>query len=122
MHVGRLSLLVVIFNSVGDFHGFESSATAESAFVGFEDLNILLGCRMKQARRAPTAACQGLLGVQLDVSTAVAIVQPTPKCRAKLEALAQRHLDTGTLSPTEAGAFAGKAPTRSRWAVWVVLL
>ena len=38
-----------------------------------------------------------------------AIVQPTPKRRAKLEALAQRHLDAGKFSPTEAGSFAGKA-------------
>ena len=109
MHVGRLSLLALIFHYVDDFHGMESSATAGSAFVSFEDLNVLSGCRMKQAKRAPLAACQDLLGVQLDVSTTVAIVQPTPKRRAKLEALAQRHLDAGKFSPAEAGSFAGMA-------------
>ena len=59
---------------------------------------------MRRLRHART-----FLGVQLDVSTTVAIVQPTPKRRAKLEALAQRHLDAGKFSPTEAGSFAGKA-------------
>ena len=105
-----VSLFAVIFHYVDDFHGIESSATAVSAFVSFEDLiNVLLACWMKQVKRAPLAACQHLLGVQLDVSRTVAIIQPKPKRRAKLEALAQRHLDAGKFSPTEAGSFAGKA-------------
>ena len=83
MHAGRLSIF------------------AESAFVVFEDFTVLLACRIKQDKRAPVAACQDLLGVQLGVSTTVATAQPTPKRRAKLEVLKRRHLDAGNFSLTE---------------------
>ena len=50
MHVGRLSLLAVIFHYVDDFHGIESSATAESAFVSFEDRSRPNVPRLRHAR------------------------------------------------------------------------
>ena len=109
MHLERLLLSAAIFHYVDDFHGIEPEGTALSAFEGFEELNGLLGCVMKRSKRSPPAANQSLLGVQLDVSSSYAIVAPTERRRAKLAQLAQKHLDSSKLSPTDAGSFAGKA-------------
>ena len=109
MHVGRLLLSAAIFLYVDDFHGIEPEGTALSAFGGFGELNGLLGCVMKRSKPSPPAANQSLLGVHLDVSSSCATVAPTERRGAKLAQLAEKHLDTSKLSPTNARSFAGKA-------------
>ena len=75
-------------------------------------------CVMKRSKRSPPAANQSLLGVQLDVSSSYATVAPTERRRANLAQLAQKHLDSSKVSPTDAGSFAGKAGFFATTCVW----
>ena len=109
MHLGRLLLLAAVFHYVDDFHGIETASTAWLAFSGFERLNKLCGCQMKEEKKSPPAAEQHLLGVHLDVSTDEARVRPTDSRRSKLPNLSDKYINAGAISNTEAGSLAGQA-------------
>ena len=68
-----------------------ASDTASSAFDGFGELNELVGCRMKGATKAHSAHSLNLLGVQLHVSTDVAVIAPTAKRKTKLANFSSKH-------------------------------
>ena len=109
MHLGRLRLLTAVSHYVDDFHGIETASTAWSAFSGFERLNKLRGCQMKEEKKSPPAAEQHLLGIHLDVSTNEARVGPTDSRRSKLRNLSDNYINAGAISNAEAGSLAGKA-------------
>ena len=87
----------------------ESSDTASSALDGFGELIELVGCRMKGATKAHSAHSLNLLGVQLHVSTDVAVIAPAAKRKTKLANFSSKHIDAGKLSSSDVGSFAGKA-------------
>ena len=109
MHISRVFLASATFHYVDDFFGLERGDTAESAFSGFAELNLLIGCAMKKSKEAPPADTQKVLGVLLDVSSEEVVVSPTEDRRRKLSAFAKNILLQHTLSPTTAGSFVGKA-------------
>ena len=58
MHISRVFLASATFHYVDDFFGLERCVTAGSAFSGFVELNLLIGCTVKKSKEAPPANTQ----------------------------------------------------------------
>ena len=93
MHISKVFLASATFHHVDDFFGLERRGyTAESAFSGFAELNLLIGCALKTSKEAPPADTQKVLSVLLDVTSDEVVVSPTEDRRRKLSALAKNTL------------------------------
>ena len=110
MGIGRLTLATLCFHYVDDYGGVEEARTAESAFHGFEDLNVnaRLGATMKPSKAQPPATQHVIQGVLVSIADNHAVVCATADRKAKLTFQVANILTEDCLTPQGAGVLAGK--------------
>ncbi|CAE7268218.1 unnamed protein product, partial [Symbiodinium necroappetens] len=100
---------------VDDFYFSEPPKTAESAFDCFCMLQSLLGFTMKESKAQKPCDKSTLLGVLWAILEKTVTAGPSQGRLEKLQALLQKTLSEGSLSPEEAAHLAGKLNFVCSW-------